>query len=55
VWIAESAALTALRLHLVRERVFEHDAVVFTGYWRRGAGVDELRAERFSDSTPDQD
>lgn len=49
-WIAgESAEVRALRRHLVRERGFERDAVVFTGYWRRGAGEDDLLVERFGD------
>ena len=46
-WIAgESAVVRALRRHLVRERGFERDAVVFTGYWRRGLGEDDLLVER---------
>lgn len=45
-WIAgESAEVRALRRHLVDERGFERDAVVFTGYWRRGAGEDDLLDE----------
>ena len=54
-WIAgESSEVQALRLHLVRERGFERDAVVFTGYWRRGAGEDDLIVERFGSGSQDQ-
>ncbi|HEX4221661.1 MAG TPA: siderophore-interacting protein [Pseudonocardiaceae bacterium] len=55
-WIAgEAADVRELRRHLLRERGFERDAVVFTGYWRRGAGEDDVLAERLSDGAPDQD
>lgn len=55
-WIAgEAAGVRELRGHLLRERGFERDAVVFTGYWRRGSGEDDLLVERFSDGTADQD
>jgi NADPH-dependent ferric siderophore reductase len=55
-WIAgESSVVRALRRQLVRERGFEREAVVFTGYWRRGAGEDDLIAERFNDTTSDED
>lgn len=55
-WIAgESAEVRALRRHLVREREFERDSIVFTGYWRRGAGEDDLLVERFGDGAVDQE
>jgi NADPH-dependent ferric siderophore reductase len=55
-WIAgESIEVQALRRHLVRERGFDRDAIVFSGYWRRGAGEDDLLVERFGDGTADQD
>ncbi len=51
-WIAgESAEVRALRRHLVNERGFARDTVVFTGYWRRGAGEDDLLAEHFRNSS----
>lgn len=51
-WIAgESAEVRALRRHLVDERGFAREAVMFTGYWRRGAGEDDLLAERFGNSS----
>jgi NADPH-dependent ferric siderophore reductase len=53
-WIAdESAEVQALRRHLLRERGFERDAIVFTGYWRRGADEDDLLVERFGASDQD--
>jgi NADPH-dependent ferric siderophore reductase len=55
-WIAgESAEVQALRRHLVRERGFGRDSIVFTGYWRRGAGEDDLLVERFGDGAVDQE
>jgi NADPH-dependent ferric siderophore reductase len=52
VWLAgESAEVRVLRRHLVNERGFARDAVVFTGYWRRGAGEDDLLAEHFDNSS----
>lgn len=54
-WIAgESSAVHALRRHLVREGGFERESVVFTGYWRRGAGEDDLLVERFGDGSADE-
>jgi len=44
-WVAgESAAVRALRRHLVRDRGFPPGNVTFTGYWRRGASEEDLRA-----------
>ncbi|BAJ29349.1 MULTISPECIES: siderophore-interacting protein [Kitasatospora] len=45
-WIAgEAGAVRELRRHLVRERGVDRRAVAFSGYWRRGASEDRLRAE----------
>ena len=45
-WIAgESAAVRALRRHLVGERGFDRSRVTFTGYWRRGACEEDLLRE----------
>ncbi|HJP73248.1 MAG TPA: siderophore-interacting protein [Pseudonocardiaceae bacterium] len=51
-WIAgEASEVRSLRRHLVNERGFDRGAVVFTGYWRRGAGEDDLLAEYVSNSS----
>lgn len=51
-WIAgEASEVRSLRRHLVRERGFDQGAVVFTGYWRRGSGEDDLLAEYASNSS----
>ncbi|WP_442802400.1 siderophore-interacting protein [Streptomyces sp. CMB-StM0423] len=45
-WLAGEAGLVReLRRQLVRGRKFDRDAVVFTGYWRRGASEDQFRYE----------
>ncbi|GAA2404247.1 siderophore-interacting protein [Streptomyces glaucosporus] len=45
-WLAgESAAVRALRRHLVGERGLGRERVAFSGYWRLGASEEELRAE----------
>ncbi|GAA1943058.1 siderophore-interacting protein [Kitasatospora viridis] len=45
-WLAgESTMVTTLRRHLVRERGFAREQVKFSGYWRRGATEEQLRAE----------
>ncbi|MEV0400417.1 siderophore-interacting protein [Actinoallomurus sp. NPDC050550] len=45
-WIAgEAGGVRALRRHLVGERGLDRRAVVFTGYWRRGATEEDLLAE----------
>jgi NADPH-dependent ferric siderophore reductase len=44
-WVAgESGAVRALRRHLVRDRGFPPGNAKFTGYWRRGASEEDLRA-----------
>jgi NADPH-dependent ferric siderophore reductase len=51
-WIAgEASEVRTLRRHLVHERGFDRAAVMFTGYWRRGAGEDDLLAEYVSNSS----
>lgn len=49
-WAMRAAEVCALRRHLVHERGFDRAAVMFTGYWRRGAGEDDLLAEHTSNS-----
>jgi NADPH-dependent ferric siderophore reductase len=45
-WIAgESGMVRALRRHLVAERGLPRRGVTFSGYWRRGASEEDLRAE----------
>lgn len=45
-WLAgESGTVRALRRHLVGERGFDRRDVTFTGYWRRGASEEDLRAQ----------
>ncbi|GAB3980971.1 siderophore-interacting protein [Actinoallomurus acanthiterrae] len=45
-WIAgEAGGVRALRRHLVGERGLDRRAVVFTGYWRRGATEEDRLAE----------
>ncbi|MFC4029925.1 siderophore-interacting protein [Streptomyces polygonati] len=45
-WIAgESAMVRALRRHVVGERGLDRASVEFSGYWRRGASEEQLRAE----------
>ncbi|SNR69501.1 siderophore-interacting protein [Actinomadura mexicana] len=52
-WIAgESAAVKALRRHLVNERGLDRRAVTFTGYWRRGATEEDLLAEVVAGGSP---
>lgn len=42
-WIAgEASCVRALRGHLVAERGFPRETVVFTGYWRQGTTEDQL-------------
>ncbi|RKE19860.1 siderophore-interacting protein [Streptomyces sp. TLI_171] len=49
-WLAgESGTVKELRRHLVRERGVDKRAVSFTGYWRRGASEDRLRAEAYGE------
>lgn len=46
-WIAgEAGMVRAVRRHLVRERGIDRRSVFFSGYWRRGASEEQLRAER---------
>ncbi|WP_406104549.1 siderophore-interacting protein [Micromonospora globbae] len=48
-WIAgESSMVRALRRHLVNERGIDRRRVTFSGYWRRGASEDALRAEAYA-------
>ncbi|MEV5754868.1 siderophore-interacting protein [Actinoallomurus sp. NPDC052308] len=55
-WIAgEAAGVRALRRHLVGERGFDRRAVVFTGYWRRGATEEDLLAEAVAGTAPAND
>ncbi|MEV5707612.1 siderophore-interacting protein [Actinoallomurus sp. NPDC052274] len=55
-WIAgEAAGVRALRRHLVGERGFDRRAVVFTGYWRRGATEEDLLAEAVAGTAPADD
>ncbi|MFE4601835.1 siderophore-interacting protein [Kitasatospora indigofera] len=45
-WIAgESGTVKTLRRHLVGERGLDRRTVTFSGYWRRGASEEDLRAE----------
>ncbi|MFF2042857.1 siderophore-interacting protein [Kitasatospora sp. NPDC058170] len=45
-WLAgEAGTVRALRRHLVGERGLDRRAVEFSGYWRRGASEEDLRAE----------
>ncbi|KAB1161365.1 siderophore-interacting protein [Micromonospora sp. AMSO12t] len=45
-WIAgESSMVRSVRRHLVGERGLDRRHVTFSGYWRRGASEDNLRAE----------
>ncbi|MEH1101565.1 siderophore-interacting protein [Micromonospora sp. CPCC 205561] len=45
-WIAgESSMVRAVRRHLVAERGLDRRRVTFSGYWRRGASEEDLRAE----------
>ncbi|MGS2616799.1 siderophore-interacting protein [Micromonospora sp. LZ34] len=51
-WVAgESAMVRAVRRHLVGERGLDRRRVTFTGYWRRGASEEDLRAEALADAT----
>lgn len=53
-WVAgESAAVRALRRHLVHDRGFDRRRVTFTGYWRRGATEDDLVAEALAETVED--
>ncbi|GAA4624272.1 siderophore-interacting protein [Actinoallomurus vinaceus] len=55
-WIAgEAGGVRALRRHLVGERGLDRRAVVFTGYWRRGATEEDLLAEAVAGTTPAND
>ncbi|GAA4614911.1 siderophore-interacting protein [Actinoallomurus liliacearum] len=55
-WIAgEAAGVRALRRHLVAERGFDRRAVMFTGYWRRGATEEDLLAEAVAGTAPADD
>ncbi|TGA83291.1 siderophore-interacting protein, partial [Streptomyces palmae] len=48
-WIAgESGTVRALRRHLVGDRGFDRAAIMFTGYWRRGATEEQLVEEAVS-------
>ncbi|MFD7642301.1 siderophore-interacting protein [Kitasatospora sp. NPDC059795] len=48
-WLAgESSAVRALRRHLIREIGVDRARVEFSGYWRRGASEEQLRAERLA-------
>ncbi|TDC76340.1 siderophore-interacting protein [Micromonospora sp. KC606] len=48
-WMAgESTTVRALRRHLVAERGLDRRRVTFSGYWRRGASEEDLRAESLS-------
>jgi NADPH-dependent ferric siderophore reductase len=45
-WIAgESAAVRAVRRHLVADRGVDRSRITFTGYWRRGACEEDLLRE----------
>jgi NADPH-dependent ferric siderophore reductase len=45
-WVAgESSMVRAVRRHLVSERGLDRRHVTFSGYWRRGASEEDLRAE----------
>ncbi|MFJ1752883.1 siderophore-interacting protein [Kitasatospora sp. NPDC088134] len=51
-WLAgESGTVRELRRHLVGERGLDRRAVAFTGYWRRGASEDRLRAEAYGETS----
>ncbi|MCO6010434.1 siderophore-interacting protein [Actinoallomurus purpureus] len=55
-WIAgEAGGVRALRRHLVGERGLDRRAVVFTGYWRRGATEEDLIAEAVAGTAPADD
>ncbi|MEU5881533.1 siderophore-interacting protein [Spirillospora sp. NPDC047279] len=52
-WIAgEAGAVRGLRRHLVNERGYDRSAVEFMGYWRRGAGEEQLLAESLAGQNP---
>ncbi|PYC88212.1 NADPH-dependent ferric siderophore reductase [Streptomyces tateyamensis] len=52
VWLAgESATVRGLRRHLVGERGVDRRRVEFSGYWRRGASEEQLRAEKLASSS----
>ncbi|AEW98699.1 siderophore-interacting protein [Streptantibioticus cattleyicolor] len=54
-WIAgESGAVRGVRRHLVGERGFHRRRVTFSGYWRRGATEEDLRAEALSGAARDR-
>ncbi|MCY0930325.1 siderophore-interacting protein [Streptomyces sp. H27-H1] len=56
VWIAgESATIRAVRRHFVQDCGIDRRAVRFTGYWRLGAGEEELLAEAYAGRAPDED
>jgi NADPH-dependent ferric siderophore reductase len=45
-WVAgESSMVRSVRRHLVSERGLDRRHVTFSGYWRRGASEEDLRAE----------
>ncbi|MER7418414.1 siderophore-interacting protein [Micromonospora peucetia] len=51
-WIAgESSMVRSVRRHLVAERGLNRRHVTFSGYWRRGASEDALRAEATAKAT----
>ncbi|KUJ70112.1 sialic acid transporter [Streptomyces albus subsp. albus] len=55
-WIAgESGTVRALRRHLVGDRGFDRAAIMFTGYWRRGATEEQLVEEAVSGTGPAED
>ncbi|MGW4897204.1 siderophore-interacting protein [Kitasatospora sp. NPDC004240] len=55
-WIAgEAGTVRALRRHLVGERGLDRRAVNFSGYWRRGASEEDLRAETLAGAAPEED
>lgn len=50
-WLGgESAAIRALRRHLVQDRAFPRRAITFTGYWRQGTTEDDLLTEALTAS-----
>ncbi|MER7335721.1 MULTISPECIES: siderophore-interacting protein [unclassified Micromonospora] len=51
-WVAgESSMVRAVRRHLVGERGLDRRHVTFSGYWRRGASEEDLRAEAAAAAT----
>ncbi|TVL93789.1 siderophore-interacting protein [Streptomyces sp. SAJ15] len=55
-WIAgEAGTVRTLRRHLVGERGFDREAVMFTGYWRRGATEEQLIEEAVTNPAPSED